>query len=79
MISFEFDLELRDVCADNTLTKTAELATLTTYIIGSGPTNLTPAFTNAQLASGCVNVATLEIVDALTNNYLQVSTPTAGT
>lgn len=79
ILSYEFDLELRDVCADNTLAKTAELSPLTTYVIGSGPTTLTPAFTNAQVAQGCASIATLEIVDAITNNYIAVTTPTAGT
>ena len=42
-LTYLFDLELRDICADNTLTMISELTDTFTYIIGSGDsTTITP-------------------------------------
>ena len=45
-LTYLFDLELRDICADNTLTMTSELTETFTYVIGSGDsTTITPLYT----------------------------------
>ena len=42
MLTYTFTLEIRDICADNILTKTSDLAQITTYIIGTPDTTLSP-------------------------------------
>lgn len=71
MLTYLFDLDLRDICADNTITKTAELPTSTTYIIGSGSTTLSPAHQILIASSeGCLSSATLNFFDTGTSNYV---------
>jgi hypothetical protein len=72
---------LRDVCADNTVTKLAELPATTTYIIGSADTILMPSYNILNVIDGCLSVATLEFVDTVTNQYIVDNTgaTTAGT
>ena len=69
-ITYEFDIELRDVCADNSLTKTAELDKVTTYIIGSGDKTLTPKFTESVSGESCTSDAKLEFIDPATSSYV---------
>lgn len=72
--SFEFDLELRDICADNTLTKNSELSASTTYIIGAVDITLAPHISILTTGEGCISSATLSFLDSATNKYVQDNT-----
>ena len=75
-LTYLFDLELRDICADNTLTMTSELADTFTYVIGSGDsTAITPLYTPSVLSThGCTITATLSFFDPVRNKYIQDNT-----
>lgn len=71
LLSYEFTLELRDVCADNTLTKNSELPEITTYVINTPVSTLTPNFTPAVAAlQGCITASSLEFFNTVTNKYI---------
>ena len=74
--SYEFNLELRDICADNTITKNAELAESTVHIIDAADTSLTPDFTILTTTHNCISSATLNFLDTVTNKYVQDNTGT---
>lgn len=57
--SFQFNLELRDICSNNSITKNADLSASTTYIISAADTTLTPSFTVVSSTDGCQQTATL--------------------
>ncbi len=75
-LTYLFDLELRDICADNTLTKTSDLAKIFTYVIGSGDsTAITPLFTTSVDSShGCTITASLFFLDPVINEYIKDNT-----
>lgn len=66
LIEYEFTIELRDVCSDDTLSKNA-LNDLYTYIYGTGATTITPVFAATVVAAQfCPTAATLEFWDPVT-------------
>jgi len=75
LISYEFILELRDLCADDTVTKTA-LLDVYTYIYGT-VVNITPVITQATAAGECTTTATLEFWDQSAIQYFFDNNPPA--
>jgi hypothetical protein len=66
-----FDLEIRDICADNAFTKTADLAQVTTHIIGDPvDTVVTPLWTMSVAAiENCISVADMSWFNTYTDIY----------
>jgi len=64
-------LELRDICANNVITKTSELAQVTTHIIGDPvDTVLTPLFTlSVGVIENCISVANLSWLNTYLDTY----------
>jgi len=73
LLTYTFDLELRDICADNALTKTSDLTQVTTHIIEDPvDTVLTPLWTMSVAAAageGCISVANMSWLNTFTNVY----------
>lgn len=55
MIEFEFDLELKDICAGNNISvNTPKIPESTTYVYGDGDKTFTPKYTKTVLDThGC--------------------------
>ena len=71
MLTYIFTLEIRDICANNVLTKTADIAQVTNYIIGTADLTITPLFTtNVPVLENCISTANLLFFNQYFDTYM---------